>query len=470
MLPIRCSKSTGLIFLVLGLLLPRLPILLSADFLPDIDEAALAIQVQKWLSGISVPAYFPGQTHNWSGIEMVLAVPGLALFPPSVWTIKIPVLLLFISAMSFLYFTGVKYMRPLPLVILLVTVAAFPPMLIWSMKFRGGYVPAFFLASLSVMLLDRKTVWPYQMLFIGTALTLMFASHLLVALVCLLPLLVVVKKSTLSKMHLMFLLVGVLLALGILQIGASPNDLYPPDTKNFAKQFAVFSAPLHLDVYRFFSGQWLFWYQPHISMFFVGVPIVVIFLLYKMMQLPTRGVVALLLLGAILFYWLLQPFPLRYGISFLFAATMLVAIRPPSIRGVKMLLPAMYLLLLPFVVPFFQTHLTHASENGGRLELLLHDWARDQTSYETVFVEDETLAYLMNFYGGTHYRGKPAYGRFQRDWYDAEFALKNKKSLALISPAPLIGGLKGKPIGLSHYLYLQPKKEDLKKLGFQLKD
>lgn len=470
MLPIRCSKSTGLIFLVLGLLLPRLPILLSVDMLPDIDEAALAIQVQKWLSGISVAAYFPGQTHNWSGIEMLLAAPGLALFPPSVWSVKIPVLLLFISAMIFLYLTGVKYMRPLPLVILLVAVAALPPMLIWSMKFRGGYVPAFFLASFSVMLLDQKTVWPYQMFLVGTALTLMFASHLLVALVCLLPLIMTVKKPICTKMHLLFLFAGVLMALVVLQIGVPPNDLYPPDTDNFAKQFVVFSAPIHLDVYRFFSGQWLFWYQPQISLLFMGVPMVVLFLFYRMMQSPTRGVLAILLLGTIIFYWLLQPFPMRYGISFLFAATILMAIRPPSIRGVTMLFPAMYLFILPFVVPFFQTHLAHSSEDGRRLELLLKDWAVDQKNYETVFSEDETLAYLMNFYGHTHYRGKPAYGRFQRDWYDAEFALKDNKPVALISPAPFIGASVGEPIGLSQYFYLQPKEEDLKKLGFQLKN
>lgn len=470
MLPIRCSKTTGLFFLVVGLILPRLPIIFSADFLPDIDEAALMNQVQKWLSGVSVPAYFPGQTHNWSGLEMILSVPGLAMFPPSVFSVKVPMLLLFVAAMCFLYLAGVKHMRPLPLVVLLVCIAALPPMLIWSMKFRGGYVPAFFFASFSVMLLDRKTVWPYQMIFVGGALALMFASHFLVATICMLPLVVTLKKSVFTTMHVLFFLLGIFFAWGILQMGTKPNDLFPPDTKHFASGFAMFSAPLHLDVYRFFSGQWLFWYYPKISLFFIGVPLVVLYLFYKMMQTPSRGVLALLSLGAILFYWLLQPFPLRYGVSFLFAGIILIAIRPPNIRGLALLIPAVYLISLPFVVPFFQTHLTDSLNEKVHFESVLKGWGDRQKQYEAVFSEDETLAYLMNVYGKTHYRGKPAYGRFQSDWYDAEFALKDKKPVGLISPAPVIGGQIGQPIGLSQFFYSKINQEDLKKLGFQLKD
>lgn len=469
MWPMHCSKSTGVILLIVGIVLPRLAFFLSNDFIPDLDEAALGIQIQKWIDGIAVHAFFPGQTHNWVGLEIVLAVPGLALFPPSLYALKLPVLLIFISAMVLFYCVGLRSMRPLPLALLLIFVSTLPPLLVWSMKFRGGYVPAFFFMSVVAYVISMKRVWPIHMLIVGAALMLMFQSHILCALAALLPLSVRFKEEFISVWYLSFTLLGALLGWLITQIGVSPNLLFPPDNQRFAEGFAVFSAPIFKDVWQFLSGQFLFWQTPEPSFWFVGVPL--LFFLLVFISATKRRVRAqhfVLFVGILMFYWLFQPFPLRYGIPFLFAFVGLIAMEPPQIRGQWLVLPVIYLMVLPYVVPFTHTHI--AGDDNERLESRLRIWATDHEQYDVVFCEDETIAYLMNFYGSIHYRAKPAYSRFQRDWYDAELALRNGGTIGLMSASPIIEGRKGRPIGRSFYLHDGVDQQVLNNLGFSLKE
>lgn len=464
----RCSKTTGSVLLILGIVVVRLPLLFSPTLIPDIDEAALAIQVQKWLEGIPVQSFFPGQIHNWVGLEMLIVAPWLMLFPPSVYALKLPVLLIFSASVLLLFHVATKRLRPLPLVLLMLGVTSLPPLLIWSMKLRGGYIPAFFFMSLAMFILSRKRVWPIHMLFFGASLSLMIQSHLLCGVFAIVPISTLLKRNYLNPYHIIFASFGVIIGWMITLIGKTPKLLFPADTDRFADSFAVFSAPIIHDFWQFLSGQFLFWQTPSPSLIFLVVPLLLTALIIKMMVGPQRIQMALLILGVIVFYWLFQPFPLRYGVPFLLALLAMVASSPPNIRGQWLVIPTAYIILIPFITPFLHSHL-HSKEST-RTENQIREWVKRDAEYATVFCEDEALAYILNFYGETHYRAKPAYSRFQRDWYDAEHALQSNDAVGLISQRPVINDMIGSPIGLSFYFYDALDHSDLKKLGFELKE
>jgi hypothetical protein len=464
----HCSKSTGTLLLLLGTIVVRLPLLMSPSLIPDLDEAALAIQVQKWLEGISVQSFFPGQTHNWVGLEMLMIAPGLLLFSPSVFSLKLPMLVLFSASVLLLYHSGVKHLRPLPFALLLFIVTSMPPLLVWSMKLRGGYVPAFFFMSLTLFVLSRNRVWPVQMVFVGLFVSLMLQSHLLCAVFALMPIIALYKRENISVWYMLFAVLGGIIGWMITRVGKTPKPLYPADTSRFADDFSVFSAPIFSDMWQFMSGQFLFWQTSGPSLIFLGAPLLVLALIGFLFFGRGRIYIALLVSGFLLFYWLFQPFPLRYGIPFLFALIGMVAVFSPQVRGHWLIIPALYLGSLPFISPFYHTHLQH--DDGVRLEDELRRWASEHSDFATVFCEDESMAYILNFYSNVHYRSKLAYSRFQRDWYDAELALRDGKRVALISQRPILNGINGTSIGMTFYIYDTIDQSVLKNLGFELKE
>jgi hypothetical protein len=414
----------------LGLLIPRIVVLMSAEMLPDLDEAAIGIHVQNLLKGIPVSVYFPGQAHNFILLEMLVLAPLSLLFPGSLLILKIAPLIIFLGAMYFLI-KSVEPDRRAIVSFLLIILCTLPPVILWSMKLRGGYVPALFFACLIIWLKSRprpRALWDF---LIGAALFWMIVSHFLVAAFLLLPIIYYYFKIPFRKTEIIPGILGGLVGWGTTFIGKTPSVLYPADTSGI--QLFPSGFDLASDLIVFLSGKWSFFQYDAIHWFSIIYVLISLFLARCLFALEGlhRVFIFLAFAGFILFYTLLHPFPLRYFIPLTWAFVVFIALVP--LKHIAWRLRAF--LIIPLFIAVFSDQFTHThlqfEGNNSKAVKEIHLATKD---FVSVFVEDESLAYLLNYTGNrsVHYRARPAYSRFQRDWYDGEMAINNAEKVGLL--------------------------------------
>jgi hypothetical protein len=462
----RSSNRTLFLLFFLGLLIPRIVVLFHQDMLPDLDEAAVGMHVQNLLSGIPVSVYFPGQAHNFLLLEMLVLIPFSFLFPTSLLILKIAPLIIFLGAMFFLL-KSVEPDRRALVAFLLLIICSLPPVILWSMKLRGGYVPALFFASLIIWLKSRprpRVMWDF---LIGASFTWMIVSHFLVAVFLLLPILYAYIKVSFRKTEIVPGILGALVGWGFTFLGKKPNVILPPDTSGFARPMEFINFPYDLSL--FLSGKWSFFHYDELNWFLVIYLITTLFLLWYLFVNEGfhRILVFLALGGTALFYVIFQPFPLRYFIPLLWALILFIALVPAK----KVAWRFRVLLFVPLFVAVLLDNFTHSHfDFDGKSITAIHEIQQATSGFSSVFVEDESLSYLL-FYASNqkvHYRTRQAYSRFQRHWYDGEHALMNNEKVGLLMKTP-VGHIQSKKEIHGWNLYYPVDLKLLENLNFEIK-
>ncbi|MCC5918014.1 MAG: hypothetical protein JJU02_11885 [Cryomorphaceae bacterium] len=466
------SKRFGFWVLMIGLIIPRLPFMFAPDFLPDIDESAIGIHLNKWLSGIRVPWYFPGQTHNFILPEMLVTAPFIKLLGPTSLALKLPVFLFFLLGMGLLYFVGLKRFQPLKIALILIILGAFPPILVWSMKLRGGYIPAFAFSCLLLWILDKKFLRFYHLIIIGFLLMLIWKSHNLCFIFMMIPVVYAAFRRTWELRNLFPIGIGAILMWLLTFIPIPPNNLFPADTSRLFAEGIHFSAPVFSDLLRFSSGQWLLWYIPeHHWVFYIFLPFMIFFVYYLFKNEGSHRIFLTVLLGGFFtLYYFFQPFPLRYILPVFFGLIIFAPKILPEFKQRVLILIATLFLAVPYFKPFFHTHLDFDMASEKKLKSLIESHLDQEM--KVVFCEDENLTYMLNFFADEKvlYRSKPPYSRFQSDWYDAESALLHRENVGLLCYHSQIGDQRGIPVSKEWFWYPEIKIQWLDLMDFELKE
>ncbi len=150
MSPPRSSTAIMTIALVVLVVATRLPQLSSPTLQLDGDEAVLGLMAMHWIERGELPLFFLGQSYGLTLLEGALAAASFLVFGVSAAALKGAMLLPWLAGACFLV-AAVRRMegdRAAWLAVLFV--AACPAWGAWSLKARGGYVTAFFLAHVAV--------------------------------------------------------------------------------------------------------------------------------------------------------------------------------------------------------------------------------------------------------------------------------------------------------------------------------
>ncbi len=460
------SDRRLLLVLILGLLIPRIIVLLDPQILPDLDEAALGIHVQKWIQGTHVSFFFPGQTHSFVFPEMLLLAPLLAIFPGSFVVLKIVPLLFFLGAMILLFYAIPEHQRKQS-VFLLLLISLLPTSIIWSMKLRGGYVPALFFCCLILWIRNRSRPGAFNDFFVGWAMAWMFMSHTLMAVFFVFPIAYSYVLKEFRRTEIFPGMIGMFVGFVFQFVGKKPENLFPPDTARLAEGFSLLRLPS--DLATFIDGKWIFWSYGEVGWPTICYGILALIIIWSLFR--SKGIHRLFIstmgFAMFSFYGMLQPFPLRYFVPFLFALFVFAATVPLPAFSLRCILSVLGLnFILFFLTPFYHTHLEFSGNSKAAIDAILSE----NKGMTSVFVEDESLAYLLHFRAREqqHFRAKPAYHRFQRDWYDGELAIQQNLPVGLVTQEKH-SGLNPSAIIDQWHIYNFVSRDVLLQSGFELK-
>ncbi len=142
----------ALLILLLTAVLLRLPMILGDHFVLDGDEAIVALMSLEALEeGVWRPLFW-GQNYGFVLPEMLTTVPFIAAFGLNAFTTKLPMLLWFLLGAVAIFGTLERFTSSTPRLLLTLLVLLAPTWLLWSVRLRGGYVPAFAVAHLAIYL------------------------------------------------------------------------------------------------------------------------------------------------------------------------------------------------------------------------------------------------------------------------------------------------------------------------------
>ncbi|GEM_PF-6446210 len=148
-LKIKYGKAM-LIFACFGLSYAfRLFFLETNLFYVDGDEAIIGLMGIDVLDG-KVNLYFLGQNYGLSVLESLLVALGITVFDTTALAIKLPMILLWSSALTLLILSCYRITNKSLLICLVLTLVmvSMPAWTLWSMKARGGYLTALFFNNL----------------------------------------------------------------------------------------------------------------------------------------------------------------------------------------------------------------------------------------------------------------------------------------------------------------------------------
>ena len=136
-------KSAILILFILSyVVLIRIPQLSSNMLLPDQDECVLGMMANHFNKGQNFPLFFYGQHYGLSTVEVVLIATFTKVFGISVFSIKLPMLLLYMCSLVFLFLWSKNKLGLGFAFFITLLFASEPTWLTWAMKARGGYLSA----------------------------------------------------------------------------------------------------------------------------------------------------------------------------------------------------------------------------------------------------------------------------------------------------------------------------------------
>jgi MFS family permease len=148
-----------LLCLLSAAVLLRLPMILGDNFVLDGDEAIVALMSLEALEdGVWRPLFW-GQNYGFVLPEILTTLPFISLFGMNAFTTKLPMLLWFLLGAGAVYGTLGRFTSSTPRVLLTLLVLLAPTWLLWSVRLRGGYVPAFAIAHVVIYL----SVMTYEM-------------------------------------------------------------------------------------------------------------------------------------------------------------------------------------------------------------------------------------------------------------------------------------------------------------------
>jgi hypothetical protein len=174
------SKQNGiLLFLTIVCIVSRVPQLVSDKLLLDGDECVVAIMAKHMLSLHEFPLFFYGQTYGFSLIECLFIIPFYLLGGITALSVKCGMIALWTTGVLLLYKaldTINKGPWWVPLLFTLVFICS-PAWAVWSMKARGGYLTAFTLSALVLLLLFRDKKNYLTFVIAGTLCSLIAQSQ-----------------------------------------------------------------------------------------------------------------------------------------------------------------------------------------------------------------------------------------------------------------------------------------------------
>ncbi len=178
---INFKNDTIIILYVVAVsLLSRFLFINTNVFFIDGDEAIVGLMGIDIIEG-KMPFYFYGQKYGLAFFEAALISLGILIFGTSALAIKIPMLLLWLSAVIFIALSFSSLLKHNKwLVFLFITVLILSPTwLVWSLKARGGYLTSFFFTSLIIFLLikNKNNTKLYLWLITGALLVVIYESQ-----------------------------------------------------------------------------------------------------------------------------------------------------------------------------------------------------------------------------------------------------------------------------------------------------
>jgi hypothetical protein len=148
-------KRAGVIlffgFLLVACIL-RLPLILSEHFVLDGDEAIIGLMAFDAVQNGDWWPLFWGQNYGFVLPEILTIFPFISLFGLSAFAVKTPLLLWFVMGVFFIHKSIAYYTNGHQKWLLTFLLLAAPTWLLWSMRLRGGYLPAFAIAHYLIYL------------------------------------------------------------------------------------------------------------------------------------------------------------------------------------------------------------------------------------------------------------------------------------------------------------------------------
>jgi len=139
-------------------LLSRLPQLTSpylhAD--PNGDECVLGLMASHMAGAQEFPFYFWGQHYGFSWIEAGAVALAIKFFGTSIFSLKVPMLLLWTLGCVFFYWALALWTTRTHGFWITCLLIFSPGWMVWSMRARGGYITAFLLTTIILFLMARS--------------------------------------------------------------------------------------------------------------------------------------------------------------------------------------------------------------------------------------------------------------------------------------------------------------------------
>lgn len=148
-------------FMILGII-PRLILLMHNDAIIESDEAIVGLMGKHILEGSSVPVFYYGQAYMGS-LEAIFAALSFSLFGINNLALKLVPFSFSILFIGMVYYCGYLCSGKITARIAALLIAIPPaPLVIWSLKARGGFIETLVIGSaallLTLVLLRRKEI------------------------------------------------------------------------------------------------------------------------------------------------------------------------------------------------------------------------------------------------------------------------------------------------------------------------
>ena len=152
--------------LILLCFITRLPQLLSPDLLLDGDECILGLMTKHLSQGKEIPVYFYGQSYGFSLLEEAFGAIGFIIFGVNAIALRCSLLLLWSVGIVFFFLSFLQLTNKKNAIIITLLLLLIPAWAIGSMKARGGYITAFTLTNIIIYCLLKAKESPSLILSI----------------------------------------------------------------------------------------------------------------------------------------------------------------------------------------------------------------------------------------------------------------------------------------------------------------
>jgi hypothetical protein len=143
------------IVIVLLCIVTRLPQLLSPYLFLDEDECVTGVMAKYLMAGKDFSLFFWGQRYGFTFLESCAIVPFYLILGIGTLAVKLGILFLWTIGVIFLYkiILLLNKNNQLQALLLITLFICLPAWAVWAMKARGGYITAFTLSNLCILLL-----------------------------------------------------------------------------------------------------------------------------------------------------------------------------------------------------------------------------------------------------------------------------------------------------------------------------